>query len=179
MRHRTAVLVLALMLGSSVLWAEAGTPAGSAAGSPRAGTASPGLQASPGALPPGFGQAIKRENGLRRFEILAFGSFPIALFYTNFGFELGAYIQSNFDSRYAPWPFSGEYTSSISDSERFGRMGVAVGISLLVAGVDAILVASLEKRKAAAAARTQAGTQAGPSPGASPASQGQSQGTGP
>lgn len=164
MRHRTAVLglVLALIMGSSVLWAEgeATTAGPGTSGSPAAGAAAPGLQVSPGALPSGYGQAKKRENGLRRFEILAFGSFPIALFYTNFGFELGAYIQSNFDSRYAPWPFSGEQTSSISDSERFGRMGVAAGLSLLVAGVDAILVASLEKRKA----KAQAGASAGGGP---------------
>ncbi len=162
MRH--PVLVLALILASSVLWAEGETPSrpSAASGDPTAGPASSGLQVSPGALPPGYGQAKKRENGLRRFEILAFGGFPIALFYTNLGFELGAYIQSNFDSRYAPWPFSGEQTQSISDSERFGRMGIAAGLSLLVAGVDALLVASLEKRRAGAPSGAAAGADPGP-----------------
>lgn len=145
MKASCLALVLVLLM-PGILWAEGQAPTAAAAAVPAAADSTPaGLTPAPGALPSGYGKA--KENGIRRFEILAFGSFPILLFYTNLGFEIGTYAQSGFDPLYAPWPFSGELTTSISDSERFGRMGVAAGLSLLVAGIDAIIVASMKDPK--------------------------------
>jgi hypothetical protein len=132
------------------LHAEEGTAAAASDGS-----AAPGLPpatqpqaqvAAPGALPPGL--SVAQENPFRRFEIIAFGSFPITLLYTNIAFQVTHYVQSGFDSRWAPWPFTGEYTDSITDSERFTRMGVAAGISLAVAGLDALIRHARAKKAA-------------------------------
>jgi hypothetical protein len=162
MKARSLALVLVLLM-PGILWAEDQAPTEAAAGPVPAAAPAPaaedstqaipgaadsrpsGLTPATGALPSGYGKA--KENGLRRFEILAFGSFPILLFYTNLGFEIGTYAQSGFDPLYAPWPFSGELTANISDSERFGRMGVAAGLSLLVAGIDAVILASRKAPK--------------------------------
>jgi hypothetical protein len=103
--------------------------------------------ASAKALPPGF--SATGENPYRRFEIIALGSFPLTLLYTNLAFQITHYAENGFDARWAPWPFSGEYTDSISDSERFSRMGVAAGLSFVVAGIDALVRLSREKKAAA------------------------------
>jgi len=109
--------------------------------------------ASPSALPPGFGQTeAKPENPWRRFEIVSIGAFPISLFYMGFGFDLGGYIGSGFDSRYAPWPFQNSSSVLPTDSQRLGRIGAAVGLSLVIGGIDAII----HQAKIKAAARREA-----------------------
>ncbi len=94
--------------------------------------------------------AGKRENALRRFEIIAFGSYPIALFYTTLAFDLGAYIDSGYDVRYAPWPFKSEYSARLSEGEVLLRLGSAACLSLAVAGIDALIRSGVERREASA-----------------------------
>lgn len=87
------------------------------------------------------------ENFFRRFEIIAFGSYPITLLYTNFCFGLAGFASHDFDMSYAPWPFNSSSADTTSAEEHFLRMGVAACASLAVAGIDAVIRA-VEEGKA-------------------------------
>lgn len=135
-RRAGAAGALLLVLCSLPAFAE--EPVASAAASPGTSPSS-SLQAAPGALPSGLG-ASSRENPVRRFEIIALGAFPIMLFYTDIGFDLHAYVAQGFDYRYAPWPFkNSSYSIEPNQDELLLRVGVAAGISIAFAGVDAII----------------------------------------
>jgi hypothetical protein len=134
--------------GSSAAVARASSTAG---GSPAGQPADPGYRSvAPGALPPGYRK--NRENGLARFEIVAFGSLPLALFYTNRGFEIYHWVKEGYDAAYAPWPVSGTSVASElakvdtngdgvteTNPEIFQRIAVSAGLSILVASVDAVI----------------------------------------
>lgn len=137
------ILSLAFLLARPASLVAEGTesPTGSGEGQP---AASSPVVASPAALPQGF--AAPEENFFRRFEIIAFGSLPITLLYTNIGFQLYHFMDNGFDMSWAPWPFEGANTDSITDSERFTRIGIAAGAAVAVAGVDA-LIRYLQARK--------------------------------
>ena len=158
-----SVLVLAcLLVLPAVLCAEetSGTPASGAGGQPSSTPAA----AATAALPLGF--SAPQENFFRRFEIIALGSLPITLLYTNVGFQFYHFIDNDLDMSWAPWPFEGENTDSITDSERFTRIGIAAGAAVAVAGVDA-LIRYLQARKAerlAAARSAFLAGEASPSP---------------
>jgi hypothetical protein len=129
---RRAAAVLSYLLGIAALGAQA-LPAA---------TASPAAQAAPAA--PKLEQVME-ENPISRFEIVSLGSFPITLFYVDFGFDLQNWLAHGRDPNYAPWPFKGSYTSVLDDSQRLTRLGVALGVSLAVGAVDAIIHASKVK----------------------------------
>jgi hypothetical protein len=157
-RSRTALVpLLALMLALSLSLGaeESGGTTTPASGQPAAPSAA---GASPSALPQGF--SAPQENFFRRFEIIALGSLPITLLYTNIGFQLYHFVDNDFDMSWAPWPFEGENTDSITDSERFTRIGIAAGVAVAVAGVDA-LVRYLQARKAERLAAAKSAFQAG------------------
>lgn len=140
-------VALAGLCAAARAWAEEDPPPGgpgSSAELPAAaaggGPAPRGAVLSAGVLPDSYGQeGEKRENGLRRFEIIALGSYPIMLFYTNLGFDLSGYIGSGYDPSRAPWPFKNEYSAAVSDSEKLARLGTAALASVLVAGIDAVV----------------------------------------
>ncbi|MBL8968444.1 MAG: hypothetical protein JNG85_15680 [Spirochaetaceae bacterium] len=112
-----------------------------------------GFVLEPGALPPALGGGdARREKALRRFEIVALGSFPFTLFYTGLGFDTAGYIDSGFEAAYAPWPFKNERSVALTSSERLVRLGVAAGASLVIAGIDA-LIRGMELRREAEASR--------------------------
>lgn len=96
---------------------------------------------------PGFGQS-KSENPFSRFEIVSLGSFPISVFYVDFFFDLARYFESDFDSSYLPLVSS----TSLTDGQKWTRLGVALGVSCLVGAIDAVIHAS----KADAAKRLRA-----------------------
>jgi len=149
MRKGMALFVVLFLTAAGILAAQA------AGGSSTAATPGPGLQATPpqtttpqatppqaapDALPPGFDEAeAKPENPWRRFEIVSLGAFPLSLFYVGFGFDLGHYIGSDFDYRYAPWPFQNSASILPSDSERLVRIASAAALSLAIGSVDAII----------------------------------------
>ncbi len=87
-------------------------------------------------LPPGF-RSRPRENPWRRFEIIAFGAFPIILFYVDFAFDTVKYASKGFDPRYLPWPFKGDNAIDPEEGEYLSRLGVAAGASLVFSGIDA------------------------------------------
>lgn len=151
------VLLLACLLAvPAALGAE--ESGGSASSGSGGQSASPAAAAAPGALPQGF--SAPQENFFRRFEIIALGSLPITLLYTNVGFQLYHFMDNDFDMSWAPWPFEGENTDSITDSERFTRIGIAAGAAVVVAGVDA-LIRYLQARKAERLSAARSALQAG------------------
>jgi len=89
------------------------------------------------------------ENFFRRFEIIAFGSYPISLFYTNFCFSLATFVENGFSATYAPWPFNSSSVDRTTTDEHFTRMSVAACLSLAIAGVDAIIRAVEDGRSQA------------------------------
>jgi hypothetical protein len=108
--------------------------------------ASLGAQALPNAdALPRLDPEQKAENPFLRFEIVSLGSYPITLFYTDFGFDLQRWVAKGYDSAYAPWPFKSTFSATLTDSERLTRLGVALGVSFAVGAVDAIIHASKVK----------------------------------
>lgn len=79
-------------------------------------------------------------EGLRRYEIVSLGAFPLLLFYTRFGFDLKRFIDNGFSSEYAPWPFKNENSYEATDDEQMTSVLTAAGLSLAFGAVDALLV---------------------------------------
>ena len=149
-------LLACLLVFSAALDAE--ESGGTAASGTGGQSVSPPAAAAPAALPQGF--STPQENFFRRFEIIALGSLPITLLYTNVGFQLYHFVDNDLDMSWAPWPFEGENTDSITDSERFTRIGIAAGAAMAVAGVDA-LIRYLQARKAERLAAAKSALEAG------------------
>ena len=76
---------------------------------------------------------------LRRIAITGMGTFPIALFYTNFIFDSARFASNGFDAQYAPWPFKSQYSAEVTSSETFIRLGVSLGLSAAVGFLDAFI----------------------------------------
>jgi len=94
---------------------------------------------------------------LRRGEIVAFGSFPFALFATTFITESFRWsAEANMDwseegRRYAPWPFKSAGAIDMSNKEREMTFVTAAGLSVAIALTDFIIVQikrSKERRRA-------------------------------
>lgn len=73
---------------------------------------------------------------LRRGEIIAFGSFPFAYFFTNFGVDLYRTAANGWDSSYAPWPFTGAGAIDKTQNEKIMTIGIAAGGAVLLALID-------------------------------------------
>jgi len=121
---------------------------------PAAGTAA-AQTAAPGALPGAFVEEDRSPflTGLRRFEIVSFGAFPIMLFYANLGFDLARYARSGYDPYYAPWPLKSEYSYKPTTPEILASIGTAALLSVGVGTLDAVIRASRARRAAAREAR--------------------------
>ena len=107
----------------------------------------PSSAATTAASPPAAASALAfvpaaSENPFRRFEIVSLGAFPIMLFYADFGFDLQRFFAHNFDSYYAPWPFKNPTSAPITDTDRYERIGVALGACVIVGGIDAFIHAA-------------------------------------
>ena len=81
----------------------------------------------------GFPQWAK---DLRRGEIVAFGAFPFAYFFSNFGVDVYRSARNGWDSRYAPWPLTGAGAVDKTQDERFLTIGVAAGTAVLISLID-------------------------------------------
>ena len=122
-RRAAALAALFLLIGATALRAQAAPEA----------PAAPNSDALPRLEQP------KTENPFSRFEIVSLGSFPITLFYVDFGFDLQGWFAHGRDVNYAPWPFKGIYSTALTDSQRLTRLGAALGVSFAVGAVDAII----------------------------------------
>jgi len=144
---------------------ETGTAAGSASDSTSgAGSAGDSESENSGSVVVPAGDVLPKayraenknpENPFIRFGIIAFGSYPITLTYTNFVWGMVEYVSSGFSSSYIPWPFNLSGTSSITEGEHWERMEVAGYISLGVAVADAIIRIVQEKSLSDAASSAQ------------------------
>lgn len=79
--------------------------------------------------------------GVRRFEIISLGAFPILLFYARVGYDLQRYVTNDFNAIYAPWPFKNESSYIPATEEQLQSVITAAGLSLTLAAIDAILLA--------------------------------------
>ncbi len=79
-------------------------------------------------------------RGLRRFEIVSLGAFPIILFYTRFAFDLKRYADNGFDGTFVPWPFKNENSYEPSDAEQWRSVLTAAGLSVAFGALDAFLI---------------------------------------
>lgn len=83
---------------------------------------------------------------LRRAEIIAVGTFPLAYLFAGLGFDYSYYMASGFSQAYAPWPVgpgTSQWTVSSQPAQlqqkNITLLGAAAVVSLLVAGADWLL----------------------------------------
>jgi hypothetical protein len=109
----------------------------------------------------GFPQWAK---DLRRFEIVAFGSYPFTIFFTTTGMDLYRWNANNGmnmnDRRYAPWPLKSTGAVEMDKEEYIKTMTIAAGASVAVALVDYLIVKIKRNKARRIAARIPAGTTA-------------------
>ena len=117
---RSAVLLLLIFVSLSGLWAQTST------------AADPDMTSTQFDMT-GFPLWAR---DLRRFEIITFGSFPFAYFFSNFGVDLYRSAKNGWDRRYAPWPATAAGAIDKTKSERFLTIGVAAGGAVLIAVID-------------------------------------------
>ncbi|MDR2951983.1 MAG: hypothetical protein LBU82_01935 [Treponema sp.] len=78
---------------------------------------------------------------MRRWDIIAFGSFPFAMFTSTFFMDTYRWSQVGFsDNRYAPWPMKSAGAVDMTKAEYEKTMLIAVGISAAIAFTDLIIV---------------------------------------
>jgi hypothetical protein len=90
---------------------------------------------------------------LRRAEIITFGSFPFTLFFSMIAVDTYQWGTHDWDNRYAPWPIRGAGAVEMSMDQRVLTLGIALGVSVLIATADHIIIRmkrSNEAKKAAA-----------------------------
>jgi hypothetical protein len=73
---------------------------------------------------------------LRRGEIVAFGSFPLTMFWTSCFMDLYRTASHGWDSRYAPFPFKGAGAIGMTDREVVTMFTIAISSSLAIAIAD-------------------------------------------
>lgn len=88
---------------------------------------------------------------LRRFEIVAFGSFPFAMFLSTTTMDLYRSAAHDWDARYRPWPLKPAGAVALTTEEHLQVIGGAAAAAVLVAAVD-FLVVHLKRLKAERAA---------------------------
>jgi hypothetical protein len=89
---------------------------------------------------------------LRRFDVIAFGTFPFSMFFATLGMDTYRFAGTGWsDDRYAPWA---RYTTASAvdmTAEEYGRtILLAAGISLVIALTDFVIVSikrSSERRR--------------------------------
>jgi hypothetical protein len=98
----------------------------------------------------GFPQWAK---DLRRWDIIAFGTFPFSMFFVNFFYDMYRWNKANgmeFSSegrRYAPWPFKSAGAVELTGREFRGTIIFAAGLSIVFAFTDLFIV-KMKRKKA-------------------------------
>ena len=89
---------------------------------------------------------------LRRGEIIAFGAYPIAIFFSRIFLDLYRMSQNNWDRRYAPWPATAAGGPGLTENELKALFGIAAVVSVTVSVADHLIVKH-KRSKAAKAAK--------------------------
>ena len=90
---------------------------------------------------------------LRRWDIIAFGSFPFTMFAVTFFTDLARWNNANnldFSAegrRYAPWPFKAAGAVEMSKEEYERTILIAAGLSVAIAVTDLIIVKIKERKE--------------------------------
>ncbi|MDR1247965.1 MAG: hypothetical protein LBK63_01565 [Treponema sp.] len=77
---------------------------------------------------------------LRRAEIIAFGAFPFAMFFSILGMDLYRSATHDWDSRYYPWPAKGPGAIEMDTDQHLLTLGIAATGSLIIALTDHLLL---------------------------------------
>ena len=89
---------------------------------------------------------------LRRFEVVLIGSLPFTYLYTSLSYSLIRFGVNGFDPAYAPSLQTGAETVPMSRNEKIGVFLAGIGVSVLVAVADQIIVHVKRNRAEAEAA---------------------------
>jgi len=99
---------------------------------------------------------------LRRWEIVAFGSFPFTMFFATIGMDLYRWHREagmSWNNRgFAPWPITSSPAIPMTDREQRITIGIAAGLSVGVAIVDHFIVRGRRQRERRRAEALPAGT---------------------
>ena len=77
---------------------------------------------------------------LRRGEVIAFGAFPFAYFFTNIGFDSYRWATHNWNTRYAPWPITSAGAIEKTQEQKVMTIAIAAGGAILISLVDYCIV---------------------------------------
>ena len=84
---------------------------------------------------------------LRRWDIVAFGSFPFSMFLSNFFYDIGRWKKAGWENRqYAPWPIASAGAVEKDNKQFRNTVLIAAGISATVAFAD-LLIVKMKQRK--------------------------------
>ncbi|MCL2191377.1 MAG: hypothetical protein FWB79_05260 [Treponema sp.] len=87
---------------------------------------------------------------VRRWEIVAFGSFPFTMFFATIGMDMFRWQNHNgmdfSDRSHAPWPLKSAGAVAMTDEEQRRTILMAVGLSATIAIADHIIVQSRRRR---------------------------------
>jgi len=80
----------------------------------------------------------------RRFDIIAFGTFPFSMFFTTFFYDLHRWNKDNGmsfqDRSYAPWPFKSAGAVDMTNQQFKRSILIAAGVSVVLAITDLLIV---------------------------------------
>lgn len=82
---------------------------------------------------------------LRRWNIISFGLFPFAMFFTRTGYDIHRMSINGWDMNYAPWPLKPAGAPGYDNHEIRRNVLIAAGLSVTVAAVD-LLIVSIRRR---------------------------------
>jgi len=88
---------------------------------------------------------------LRRGEIIAFGAFPIVVFFSRIIMDLYRMSQHDWDRKYAPWPATAPGAVGLTENEIKTLFTIAGSISVAVAVADHFIIRHKRKKAAAPA----------------------------
>ena len=95
---------------------------------------------------------------LRRGEIVAFGSFPFAYFFTSFSYDLFRFASNGGNMLYAPWPLKPAGAIEPSQGQKLSVIGIAAGGAVVIALVDYVIVRYKRHRQEAEIQKLSPGT---------------------
>jgi len=87
---------------------------------------------------------------MRRWEIVAFGSFPFSMFFATIGMDMYRWHNHNgmdfSDRSHAPWPLKSAGAVAMTNTEQRNTILIAAGLSASVAIADHLIVQARRRR---------------------------------
>ena len=95
---------------------------------------------------------------LRRWEIIAFGSFPFTMFFSTFGMDTYRFAKNGWNFDYAPWPLKNAGGPQMENKEFQTTIIIAASLSVAVAFADMAIVQAKRNKVRQQAASLPAGS---------------------